>query len=998
MTPQELLDALLQMNEEQGRRLLQSSLPGMSEVALGRLVKLLKKETDQHWNYEPRLSLKLSGYLICIGDESRNASIRAVGLLARGDALRRLDYDQESLPYFDAAGEEFLALGDEVGWARTRIGRVSACTRLNRTTEALRDAGAARDIFWRHDKFLRAGQMDTNAAIIHYELGHYEQALRLFDRAIETYTLQANGSDLSIARARANKALALAALGRFREALALHEQARATFVLYGDREEVAVAREDLNMADIYAAQGYYSRAVLLYNRSRDLFIKHDMRVAAAEVALQVCFCLGRLNRTREALELAHDVELFFRSHEGQSHNLARALMQQATIIAMEGENQQAYALLQEASSLLEAGGFVLLAALARLRRAELHFKDQRDHQDRQLETSLYEAQYVADIFADQEDLPHLAQATFLQASIAAATEQYTMAHELCLHALDIAQGQNLRELQYLCYDVLGQLAEHDQDLRAAASYYDRAIRGIDEVQSRLALDSRISFLEDKRHIYQRAILLALKRGKKEQALTYIEKSKSRVLVDYLRNTIDIRLHADEGMDGSMLEKLRQLREEQAWFSSIVYGNEYATEMSDTAIRRKQSVGVTEARREMQRREHHIERLFEQLQLRSLGVDGGDAIHHSSHPNHAPASGATSMLIAFRPYFASSAVLLEYYIADQDLYIFAVTARDLEVRVMPAALPQLEKLLALWNANLGMMSIMTGAPNSENASTGLLANGLGLLRRLHALLLRPVEACLAGCTHVTIVPYGILHYLPFHCLYDGARFLIERMQVSYLPTAVLLDICQRRGRQVQVDRSRLRDALVMGLSGGGQLPYATREAAAVAQQLATSCILNEEATASCLWTKGPDSPIVHIAAHGLFRLDAPNFSYIQLADRQLSTIDVFNLDLSSCSLVTLSACETGRAVIKGVDEVIGLGRGFLYAGAASLLSTLWKVDDASSAALMDGFYQALMRGASKVQALAVAQQTWLNQTRTSFYVHPYFWGAFHLIGDTGSVLL
>ncbi|HEY7416777.1 MAG TPA: tetratricopeptide repeat protein, partial [Ktedonobacteraceae bacterium] len=491
MIPQELLDALLQMNEEQGKRLLQSSLPGMSEVALGRLVKLLKKETDRSWNYEPDLSLKLSGYLICIGDESQNASIHATGLLARGDALRRLDYDQESLPYFDAAGEEFLAHGDETGWARTRIGRVSACTRLNRTTEALRDAGAARDIFWRHDKFLRAGQMDTNAAIIHYELGHYEQALHLFDRAIETYALQVDGSDLSIARARANKALTLAALGRFREAVTLHEQARATFVMYGDREEVAVAREELNIADIYAAQGYYSQAVFLYNQSRNLFIKHDMKVAAAEVALQVCFCLGRLNRTHEAIELARDVELFFRSHEGQKHNLARALMQQAAIVAMEGENQPANALLQEASSLLEADGFVLLAALARLRRAELRFKDLQNDQNSQLETSFYEAQYVADVFADQEDLPHLAQATFLQASIAAATERYAMAHELCSHALDIAQGQNLLELQYLCYDVLGQLAEHDQDMSTAASYYDRAIRGIDEVQSRLVLDARI---------------------------------------------------------------------------------------------------------------------------------------------------------------------------------------------------------------------------------------------------------------------------------------------------------------------------------------------------------------------------------------------------------------------------------------------------------------------------------------------------------------------------
>jgi len=150
--------------------------------------------------------------------------------------------------------------------------------------------------------------------------------------------------------------------------------------------------------------------------------------------------------------------------------------------------------------------------------------------------------------------------------------------------------------------------------------------------------------------------------------------------------------------------------------------------------------------------------------------------------------------------------------------------------------------------------------------------------------------------------------------------------------------------------------------------------------------------------GPYSPIVHIAAHGMFRLDAPNFSHIKLADAQLSTIAVFNLDLSSCSLVTLSACETGRAIVGGVDEVISLGRGFLYAGAASLLPTLWKVDDASSAELMEMFYQALLsREFSKAAALAGAQRAFLARARTSirpYRVHPYFWAAFHLIGDPG----
>jgi CHAT domain-containing protein len=98
--------------------------------------------------------------------------------------------------------------------------------------------------------------------------------------------------------------------------------------------------------------------------------------------------------------------------------------------------------------------------------------------------------------------------------------------------------------------------------------------------------------------------------------------------------------------------------------------------------------------------------------------------------------------------------------------------------------------------------------------------------------------------------------------------------------------------VRVRGSALQKALVMGLSDHGRLGFATREAEVVAQRLGARCVLNEAATAALLHEVAPDCPLVHIAAHGLFRLDAPNFSGIQLADRQLSAIEVFNLNLSA----------------------------------------------------------------------------------------------------------
>ncbi|HZR39093.1 MAG TPA: CHAT domain-containing tetratricopeptide repeat protein [Ktedonobacteraceae bacterium] len=971
------------MNEEQGRQLLQSHTPLFNDAALERLVYLLKKEADHQWTHEGQRSLVFSGYLLLVSEITQNKYYYALGLMTRGDALRRMDRDRDALPFFDAAGEEFIALGDEIGWARTRVGRVSACLRLNRTTEALRDAATAREIFVRHGKWKRAGQIDVNAALINFELGQYDQALRLFDRAIETYLLQGEGVELNIARARGNKALTLAAQGRFREAVSLHEQARATFAAYGEREEISVAREELNIADIYAAQGHYSQALLLYNRSHALFQKHEVEASAAEVAQQMCLCLVRLNRARDAYELAAETIKSFRNTPGQRHNLARSLMHQAAAAILMDNFREADAMLQEASILLEEGGLMRLAALARLRRAELYFADE------QIEASEREARYVADVFADQEDLPNLARTMLLQARISEAKHDIGTAQELCDNALDIAQGQELLELKYLCYDLLGQLAEQREDLAAATSYYDRAIRGIDEIQGRLVLDERTSFLEDKGSIYQRAMLLALKRGNKDHALIYVEKAKSRVLGDYLRNNIDIRLHADDPTGESMLEDLARLREEQAWYSSIVYNTQNEDNLSDTAIMRIRTVGPVQARQEMQKRERRIEQLLDKMQLHAAG----DLV---SRPR---ADWTNSLITTLWPRLARNTLMLEYYLTDQDIYIFQLTWRGVNVHHIQGAAPKLERLLSLWRTNLDLAAQAAAAPDRAQAFVGLQENCLGLLQRLYDLLLRPASDALMNCEHLIIVPYGMLHYLPFHCLFDGSRFVVERMDVSYLPSAALMHICRRRGLRIHARGIQLQDSLVLGLSDGGRLTYALQEAQTVANQLGTYPALDDAATASILWTKGAYSPIVHIAAHGLFRLDAPNFSYIKLADRQLSTIEVFNLDLSACSLVVLSACETGRAVVGGVDEVIGLGRGFLYAGAASLLPTLWKIDDASSAELMEMFYQALLNGCGKATALAGAQRAFLAYARTStrsYRVHPYFWAAFQLIGDAGTL--
>jgi CHAT domain-containing protein len=148
---------------------------------------------------------------------------------------------------------------------------------------------------------------------------------------------------------------------------------------------------------------------------------------------------------------------------------------------------------------------------------------------------------------------------------------------------------------------------------------------------------------------------------------------------------------------------------------------------------------------------------------------------------------------------------------------------------------------------------------------------------------------------------------------------------------------------------------------------------------------EAATEDAFRRHAPEADIIHLASHAVFREDNPLFSAIQLSDSWLSLYDLYSLRLHA-SLVTLSACETGLSQVLGGDELVGLARGFFEAGTASVVVSLWAVNDASTALLMESFYCALERGHQPAAAMRAAQ----CEVRQS-YPHPYYWAPFLVIG-------
>jgi CHAT domain-containing protein len=250
--------------------------------------------------------------------------------------------------------------------------------------------------------------------------------------------------------------------------------------------------------------------------------------------------------------------------------------------------------------------------------------------------------------------------------------------------------------------------------------------------------------------------------------------------------------------------------------------------------------------------------------------------------------------------------------------------------------------------------------------------------LYAELLAPLRRYLRG-GHVVIIPHGVLHYLPFHALHDGERYLIDSVSMSYAPSASVFALCQRQASQSS------NSSLILGVPDA-RAPFIADEVSAVASILPNSeLFVGHQASETVLRQKGSRSKVIHIATHGNFRQDNPMFSGIRLGGSYLSLYDLYQLRLNA-DLVTLSGCATGLNVVAAGDELLGLIRGLFFAGARSLLLSLWDVHDGTTAQLITAFYKKFCAGETMANALQAA----MLELRES-NPHPYYWAPFVLAG-------
>lgn len=334
--------------------------------------------------------------------------------------------------------------------------------------------------------------------------------------------------------------------------------------------------------------------------------------------------------------------------------------------------------------------------------------------------------------------------------------------------------------------------------------------------------------------------------------------------------------------------------------------------------------------------------------------------------------------------------LAYSVGKEKTLLFVLTAAGAGVRTIPIPLgaAQLRERIDRWRR----LAERTVPP----------AEFFREARALYDLLLRPAEPHIRLARRLLISPDGPLHQLPFAALRRGQSYMAEWKPLSLVPSGTLYAQMtrSRESGAYATDFAAFGDPLAAGLD---RLPATRHEVETIARLFPRSAVhLGEQATEERAKAVGKGVRYVHFASHGLIDAHLPLDSALALSgpaapgeDRdngRLHAWEIIERVRLDADLVTLSACRSAVGTELAGEGLIGLTRAFHYAGARSVLASLWSVGDKSTFVLMAGVYRFLKSGLSKDEALRRAQTDAIRRGH-----HPVRWAAFQLYGDWRSSL-
>lgn len=830
---------------------------------------------------------------------------------------------------FDRAADALRRAGLADPAAQTQVPKIMALSMLGRHDEAVACALTAQRELRALGNLAAAARVSQNLGSLQLFRDDYAQAARHFREAAVLFArLRDHGysvlADIGLAGA-------LLAQGDFDEAGRIHARAAMRAANQGLALQQALSDDGRGL--LHLARGDWRDALAAFEAARRRYEALALPQYLAVVERQLADVYLELNLLPEALALSGAAVAQFRGL-GLKVEQAWALKQQGLAQALL-RLPEADASLAEAARLFDAQGNLYGRAIVALARAELGLVRG------DFPGALAQAGQAAEGLAAAGHAAARLRAEAVRAEALLAQGEHAAAGALFEATWAAACELQVAAVQVRCLAGRGELALARGDAAAAEAGFEAAIEQFEVQRAALPDDAlRSAFLGGHLRPYQALLHLALARGDATAVLVQLDRCRARALDDR---------QAEAGAEDDS-EAVRALRERVNWLLR--------------RVQRLQDEGAPWQAPDEERRRLERE-LLEQARRRRLSVDTG-----------ARRGGAALDVPALQAALAPGDALVAYGADADAAFACVVTAAGLALCRLPEGWSALREAVQAFRFQAEALRHGTAALQRHLPT--LQARAEARLRTLHGLVWAPLAEALAGARRVVVVPHGELAEVPFAALADADGPLGERLALAAAPSVR----AALRGLATQPALPRR----VRAFGESTRLPQAAAEARFVARLFDEGqAFVGAEATLATLQAQAAGANVLHLACHAEFRVDNPRFSALHLADAQL-TVDLAEaLPLRGCTVV-LSACETGLAERSSGDEHLGLVRGFLVAGAARVVASLWPVDDVVTAAFMEVFYRALAGGAGTAEALAAA----MAHTRRT-HPHPCFWGAFTLLG-------
>jgi CHAT domain-containing protein/Tfp pilus assembly protein PilF len=927
-------------------------------------------------------------------EEARTLAVMGLYFAQLGDRRKTLEYTNRALPVARASQNRRIE-----AWALTNIGIAQTL---------FEDKRKAAECFLQAEPLMRAaGDLTGEGVIFNYlgrvsvETGEAGKALEYFDQSLKAYrelqdrsalaevvnnvgityarrgeyrmALENYQECLRLARElgrRGSEAIVLNNIGSIHSDLGEYQKALDSYTAsleisrsLEDRQSVAI---DLhNIASVYAALGDRPRALKYYGEALELLRATGARYSIGNTLNNIGASYGDLGNYKAALE-THLEALSYRRAVGDADGEGVSLTNIGKCYDKMGDREKGRDNLERAVEILRASGrrdrlVAALRSLGALHRSAGDFSAASDR----LAEALVISREIRDRKGEAEGLAELARVERDRGDFAKARDRADEAldvfesirQDVMSPALRASLVASVRDVQELMIEALIHLDAHQPERGFAA-----------------------------------AALLASERG------------RARSLLELLgEGGAEIR----RGVDAGLLARERELEQLVSAKAAI------------------------ETRR-LSGKHNDLEAAAAEKELDELTVEleQTQGRIRAASPQYAELTRPAPLgLNAIRSrVLDDDTVLLEYSLGAAKSFLWVVTGTSIDVHELPAkseiesVARQVYELLTARNRKPPNETPAARADRVRQADAAYLAAA----RKASEMLLGPAASRIAG-KRLLIVGEGVLKYLPFAALPDPEADvpLIAKHEIVTAPSASVMAVLRQEtaGRKsapkilavladpvFSAGDSRIGPIAKTSLRSGSEpdmqefmrLRFSRAEADAIARRAppaTTFKALDFEASRdAAMKPELGDYRIVHFATHSLLDNEHPELSgvVLSLVDRNgqpqngfLRLYDVYNLRLGA-DLVVLSACRTALGKeIKG-EGLIGLTRGFLYAGAPRVVATLWEIDDRTTAEVMTKFYQGMLdRNERPAKALRAAQ---IALWRTKGWDAPYYWAAFTLEGE------